>query len=147
MFDIRFELSQDANSEEVAVGTIVLGSFRETFESPLHVWSREDYESHWSQSLERLFEGAGSTVLITEMYEPTTANFIKWWPAYRFGAEVRFHNQLLILAGMQPPFDLDDLFGQLPPYEQTNEDGDRLSEWSIGIDALREFLQLRDAGD
>lgn len=44
-------------------------------ESPLYVWAREDYEVHWVHALERLFDGSESTALITELYDPLTANF------------------------------------------------------------------------
>jgi hypothetical protein len=140
VFDIRFQEAKSASSEELAVGTIVLGSFRETFESPLHVWAREDYERHWVQALERLLDGSESTALTTELYDPATANFIRWWPAYRFGNEVRFQNQLLLLADLPSALEPSDPFGHVSPYRQTNEDGDRLSEWPVPLDDLYRFL-------
>ena len=66
MFDIEFKSSKGAKLGGPAIGTILLGSFRETFESPLHVWRRGDYEEHWVQAVRRLVDGTGSTALITE---------------------------------------------------------------------------------
>jgi hypothetical protein len=140
MFAIHFDATGAPDAGNVAVGTIVLGSYRETFESPLHMWRRGGYERHWALAVRRLVDGAETTALITELYDPVTANFIKWWPAYRFGEEVRFHNQLLFMESLGSPLDPADVYRHVPPYAQTNEDGDRISEWSVPLASLQRFL-------
>jgi CdiI N-terminal domain len=140
VFHIRLAAAKSAIDDDSAVGTITLGSFKETFESPLSFWTRNDYEAHWVHALERLVDGSESTALVTEMYDPLSANFITWWPAYRFGSKVRFHNQLLLLAHLSIPLLPNDLFRHVPPYQDTNDDGDRLSEWTVPIDDLCQFL-------
>ena len=67
------------------------------------------------------------------------ANFIKWWPAFRFDKEVKFHNQMLLLDQLNGPFDLNDPYRHIPRYE-TNEDGDEISEWSVPLADLEGFL-------
>lgn len=47
MFDIRFDSTGHETDDQLVVGTIVLGSHKETFEACLCLWSRHDYERHW----------------------------------------------------------------------------------------------------
>ncbi|MGB6056880.1 MAG: hypothetical protein WBF71_01345 [Microthrixaceae bacterium] len=140
MFSIEFESIDPMDDSELATGSIVLEGFRETFESPLHVWKREDYEAQWDQAICRLINGKDSTAIITGLYDPAYANFIQWWPAFRFEGEVRFHSQLLLMEQLDAPFDLDDVYRHVAGYEQVSEDGTPISEWSVPIDALESFL-------
>lgn len=144
VFAIQFHSVEPTEIGGLAIGSIALGSYRESFECPIHLWRREDYEEHWVQAVERLVNGAESTALITELYDPASASFIKWWPAYRFGARVTFHNQLLLMADLPTPFELRDIYRHIPPYQQVNEDGDRISEWSVPIEQLESFLSRGD---
>ena len=141
VFAIEFDSVQPREVENIATGSITLGSYRETFEAPLHVWRRQDYESHWREAVHRILGGAPSTALITELYDPISANFIKWWPAYRFGGEIRFHNQLLLMADLHGPFDLSEVYRHIGPYEQLTEDGEQISEWAVPVRELEDFLR------
>lgn len=78
--------------------------------------------------------------MIADLYDPESANFIMWWPVYRLGDEVRFHSQLLLMSDLPGPFELTDLYRHVLPYQQTNEDGDRISEWTVPIGELATYL-------
>lgn len=134
MFEIRFNSGQ--LSAELALGTILVGSFKETFEAPLHFWTRRDYESQWRRASERLLNGAASSAFITGMNDPQHANFIHWWPAYLVGAEVRFQHQLLMLPNLDFEFTVENHFEHVPPYRQENDEGDRLSQWVVPLISL-----------
>ena len=145
MFRIGFDGDERTKVGGLAVGTIVIGSFRERFESPLHFWQQPNYEGQWHQAIRRLVDGAESTALITDLHDPALANFIRWWPKYQIGAEARIHNQLLFMEHLREPFDLGDVYAHVPHYEQTTEDGDRLSEWSVPLADLERFVDGRSA--
>jgi hypothetical protein len=136
-FSIDFD--SDDNSSEVARGRLVLGMFEESFEASLRTWSRGDYSRHWREAIAKIVGGSDRSALVTDMYEPATANFIRWWPMYRLGDVVRFHNQLLFLAQLAEPFTIDNMFGSVPEYSATS-DGHLISEWSVDISAVEQFL-------
>lgn len=140
MFRIEFESDELRAAGGVSVGSIVIGSFRERFEASLDFWEEADYEEHWLKAIRRLVDGAASTALITQLHDPAQANFIVWWPIYRVDAVARFHNQLLMLEDLDTTFDLGDIYRHIPPYGQTNEDGERISEWSVSLVELESFV-------
>ena len=51
--EIHFKNEAAAPGKDLAIGEIVIEDFRESFESPLGYWSRQDYERQW-------VEGVGS---------------------------------------------------------------------------------------
>jgi hypothetical protein len=53
---------------------------------------------------------------------------------------VRFHDQLLFVDQLASPFELSDIHRHVPLYERTDEDGNRLSECTLPIGQLRDFL-------
>lgn len=94
MFDIRFDSTEHETDDQLVVGTIVLGSHKETFEACLCLCSRHD-------------------------------------------------NQLLFLESLDAALDPDSPFEHVSSYEPIDEDGRPVSEWTIGIEAIREFHNSR----
>ena len=129
-------LSDDESPFGVAIGRLVLGEMEEAFESSLGFWRPDDYRRHWRDAVARTLSGAERSALVTSMENPTTANFIRWWPMYRTGDTVHFQEQILFLAETDEPFRLDEPFASVRRRTTISDDGDKVSEWSVPIGAL-----------
>jgi CdiI N-terminal domain len=136
-------LSEDhlePDGEAVALGSLKLGEFQEGFHASLSHWDQSRYRSQWKEALERLVKGEERSALITSMYDPATANFITWWPLYRSGNSVHAQNHFLFMDELQQPFDELNPYKSVLQRETISEDGDRLSEWTINLSDIEEFL-------
>ncbi len=145
-FSITFiEDNQDnrnkAHVKEMQRGTIVIGEFKETFESPLLFWSVSDYQAHWKQALERIVSGALNSCLITSIYDPGISNFWIWWLLYREGQMVYIQNHLLFLERLKSVLDPLNPYIHIPERRVINEDGQQISEWQTSIKAIEQFLR------
>ena len=153
MFDIRFlntggpraaldsTLARSGQSEpQTCLGQITLGSFAERFESPLGFWREEDYERHWRAAVSRIVAGAEKTALLTAMYDPALANFLTWWPMYREQEFVFVQNHLLFMAQLTTRFDIEAIDGFVPTRKTIDDDGEKISEWSVPLAEIAHFL-------
>jgi hypothetical protein len=122
------------------LGGIQIGSFQERFIASLMYWSAGDYRRHWKQAIERVLHSYDVSCLITSMVDPATATYIFWWPMYRVNENVFIQNHILFFDQLQSPFDERNPFSSVPERQTTNEDGDGISEWSVRINELEEFL-------
>ncbi len=148
-FDISF-LSGPSIREDgwaYAVGTIQGDGLEDYFRANLDYWTQKNYEDHWQKAIKRIVETGRPTALITDMSDPSTANFITWWPMWRLGEEVRMQNQILFLDELDAPFNIADPFSSLTDYNgNLTEEGQRISEWRIPITEMIHFLQSKDRG-
>jgi len=129
----------------VAVGKIQIGSFSETFEVALNYWRQPDYRRQWYTGIKRIVDGSTTSCLITSIVDPSTANFIHWWPIYRVDEEVVFQNHLLFMdaiAGGQ--FQDTDPYRFVPERETVSDDGESVSEWVAPLQSLKQFLEGAD---
>ena len=142
-FSIAF-LSEPVPSLEVnepaCPGLIELGSFQERFVSSLSYWNVNDYKRHWRQAITRIVESSQKSCLITSMYDPSTANFIFWYPMYRVDDTVFVQNQILFLNQLSAPFDERDPFSFVSERKSVNDEGESLSEWCVQVEELESFL-------
>lgn len=136
--DAGFSIGFDDTIErdELASGRLAFGEFAEFFESSLLTWSRSDYRRSWREAVAALIEGQDRAALVTLMHDPSTANFIRWWPMYRVAGTVLFQEQLLFLSDLATPFDLDDPFRSV---HDRRTDGE-VSEWSLPHQDLASWL-------
>lgn len=147
MFSIRFSNSRgEAQEPDVAFGRIVAGDLDETFESPVHYWGEASYRSSWRDELSRILCGADKAVLWTVVVDPSKANWLRGYTLYRFDADIRVQERLFIIDEFQSKLDLDNPSQVLPSYESVNEDGVRISEWSISPEHVREFIEAEYGG-
>jgi CdiI N-terminal domain len=121
-------------------GVIQIGSFQERFIASLMYWGADDYKRHWKQAIERVLHSSDVSCLITSMVDPATATFIFWWPMYRVNENVFIQHQILFFDQLQSPFDERTPFSFVSKRQTINEDGERISEWSVRINELEEFL-------
>lgn len=113
---------------------IVVGDFVETILSPLSFWSVDDYVYHWREQLTKFIQSdQDKTFLITEMHNPETANFIRWWVVYREEDSVYFQEQLIFLDELEGKFSIEDAASFINDRQTVNEDGDEISEWEINF--------------
>jgi hypothetical protein len=138
-FDISFT-KRVVQHGESAYGQIRLGSFDEKFLSLLTFWSREDYVAHWHRSIKLIVEGQHKSCLITSIADPAVAKRLYWWPCYRLEDVVVFQNQILFFDPLPNRFDLADPYKSISDRETVSEDGSAISEWSVPIAMLVEFL-------
>jgi hypothetical protein len=139
-FEIRFLSAPETPAPSgSAYGEIRIGSFRERFESDLSFWSTSDYERQWRTGASRILQ-TDRAALITSMGDPSSANFIRWWPMYRQGEMVIFHEHLLFLEELTTPFDPEMTEKFVRDRETLTEDGQPISEWTTSLDTIRAFL-------
>ncbi|WP_422368787.1 hypothetical protein [Pelagibius sp.] len=144
MTDFSISLGQDQfdyEGELVALGSLKIGEFRESFHASLSYWGRDRYLTQWREALERLIKGAPRSALVTSMHSPATTNLIRWWPLYRIGDNAHFQEQVLFMNQLEQPFEEADLYRLVPPRETTSEDSERLSEWALNLTAIETFLE------
>jgi hypothetical protein len=84
------------------------------------------------------------SALVTSMHDPSSAKFIRWWPMYRFGETVVFHEHLLFLDLLDEPFSPDDPFTSVPDHSKASDEG-TVSEWQLPVDALAARLRQTSA--
>jgi hypothetical protein len=128
------------------MGKITLGDFEEEFVSSLYTWSKNDYESQWRLALNHLLLGDGKAALITEYISPEVSDRLLWWPTYREEQSVYFQEQILFfdnapapLTRLAEPFRIDRQFTYVHDRRTINEDGERISEWSVSLADIEAF--------
>lgn len=123
-----------------SLGIIEIGSFKERFIASLMYWSADDYRRHWKQAIERVLQSSTVSCLITSMLNPKTASLVFWWPMYRVNDTVFIQNHILFFETLQSPFDERNPFSFVPVRRTVDEDGNKISEWSVRISDLEGFL-------
>ena len=140
MFSISFRRPLDPK-QKFSLGTIVLGTATDGFHASFDYWQPSDYEKQWREAVKLIVNGAEKAALITEMPPPSKANFVRWWPMWRFQDAVRIHEQILFMDQLNTPFTLEDPYAHVDNYHEFNEEGERLSEWTVPLQDFVEFLQ------
>lgn len=152
MFSIQFDLTSelpDYLTSEIpeaeskfAKGYINFGVKRnEWFISTFYLWSVQDYEIHWREAVKRIVDGEDSSALIISVAELTPDDYVHWWPMWRFGETIKFHEQLLFLSELSEPFDPANPYVHVGEYyNEVDEDGHRVSEWEVSVSDMAAFL-------
>jgi hypothetical protein len=140
-FGIAFTGSFDDEDPLVAIGVLTLRESSEHFSSPVSFWGVDDYQKSWEAGLRRLLGGAAVSCLVTSVTDPATANFIEVWPLYGSGDDIYVQNRLLFLDQLPHAFDLSAPWESVGLRRTTTEDGDKISEWRVGLDDIGEFLE------
>ena len=143
-FSIRFSncsVCDSEHNENSASGIIKIGDFEEQFIASLDFWSLSDYRNHWFTALNRFKNGEVTSSLITSLTEPENANFITWWPIYKVKNILYFQNQILFMADLNQTFCLETPFLHIPERETHTDTGEFISEWSVPVDNVIEFIK------
>jgi hypothetical protein len=124
-----------------ARGVLILGEVKEYFGSSLYQWSKKDYEAQWRQAIRALLDGNDRAALITEYVGPQAATHLEWWPMYVVGNAVFIQNHFLFYDQLAEPFSLQNQFSFLRDRRTTNEEGKKISEWTVGVSDLEKFFR------
>ena len=146
MFDIAFILNEppylDEDGRQGLWGRIVLGDFSERFVAPTRWWSRVEYERQWVDGANRLLAGARESAFVEQAGRT-------WWIAWRESESVFVQQRLLVADEMAParlavvselPYEL------VGDRETHSEDGSPISQWLVGVDDVRAFVERRAKG-
>jgi len=112
---------------------ILIDKYSEKVEVPLQYWKRERYREQWRGAIARIASGHTTACLITAMYDPRAANFIMWWPMWRQGERVFIQNQILFMDKIRTAFNEMEPHRSIPARAVVDEDGAKVSEWSVDI--------------
>lgn len=133
VFSIRL-LPRDVRSPDgQRLGEICIGSFLERFAVYPLAGTEEGIAARWLDELRLLISGTPAVGL------PTASNMA--WVLYRSGSEVRVR-QMLMLSGVGPKLARSGKVTHIPAYAAFNADGERSSEWSTTVEAIRAFVAV-----
>ena len=145
MFDIYLTDEIVAESDGYAVyGRVHIGEYSETFVASLVNWSASRYESQWLEGCRRLLAGHSSSVLITSFVDPCESECVVRWPLYLEGETVHIRNELVRYSQLEDPFSVAEPWATIRQRKPLTEDGLEISEWSISIEAVQEYVNRRD---
>lgn len=142
-FDIRLDdyvYVDPSSGTDSREGEIVIDDFRERFVSLQSFWSASRYEAHWREAVERIVRDGERSCLITSIADPARSEMLFWWPMYREHDRVYVQNGMLFFGQLQGSFDPENPFPSVPDRTMINEDGERVSEWSLPVSDLQAFL-------
>jgi hypothetical protein len=103
-----------------AVGALTLGPATEGFEADLGTWSIADYERH--------------------SYRGPEAAYHFMWPVWRVGTDAVFQERLLFAEQLTEPFVPSKVYDFVGDRVIVDEDGRRVSEWTVPLGQLANFL-------
>jgi CdiI N-terminal domain len=126
--------------ESFIISEIQIGEFHEIFTSSLSYWSKINYLNQWKVALTRICDGNDKSCFVTSMFDPSSANFIFLWVLYLDGDIVHLQNQILFLEQLNQPFSERNLYEFISIREIISDEGDKISEWDVNINDIREYL-------
>ncbi len=130
---LDFQIGFVDSEPPLAHGVIRLGAHGEAFESSLEHWPAERYLRQWQEALQRILDGRKNSAFITSITDPRSANFIRWWVAYRVGSSICFQEHVLFLNSATEGFDESDPYRSVPKRETVGEEAERISEWILPL--------------
>lgn len=147
MYDIRLttEAADFAEGASAVYGSIRIGNFEEAFIASLDEWAPERYELQWLDGARRLVAGERTSAFVTSFLPPNKSPYFVWWPSYRIDETVYVQNQLRFYGQLNEQFDVGALYQYVPTRKTVNDEGEKISEWSMPIEWLRAFVNRRDA--
>ncbi len=145
MFFIRFndeaiEYPYDDTSIQAAPGSLQLGDSTEEFLANLSLWSKSDYESHWTRELKALIEGASKIALVVSYDDPKASSNLEIWRVYRDGELAHFQNQLPWYSDLPHDFAISKMSEYVQDRVVITAEGNRYSEWDVPIQDIEAFL-------
>jgi len=116
-------------------GEIVLDDHTERFIASLAIWSRGDYERHWSNAARKLLAD-GRTAFVTSAFH-------FWWPMWRRGPNIIVHEQLLLPDSLERKFNPNYPLESVPDYSSDTDPGFAISEWYLYSADFEAFVARR----
>ncbi|WP_216896914.1 hypothetical protein [Nocardia alni] len=139
-FDIIFTGERAKDDPLVSIGMMKLGADTEYFHAPTTYWSTDQYESSWNTALRRICDGAEVSCLVVAIEDPEAAAYIEVWPLYREDDTVHFQNHLIFMEQLDHKFNPNAPWDSVHSRETVNEDGNSVSEWTLPLQSVKNFL-------
>jgi hypothetical protein len=128
------------DGEKTLHGYMDINDYRESFYASASYWSSVDYLKHWKAALSDFITGNNDRIgLIINMRDPRLANFIIILVLYRVSSSVLIQNHIVFLDEIDGEFCVGRLAEFIPDRETHSEDGTKISEWEVSINAIKEF--------
>ncbi|MBD9422373.1 hypothetical protein IB259_24205 [Achromobacter sp. ACM04] len=137
-----FEDVLERFDESVLCGEIEINGYKETFFAPVGFWFRIDYLKSWKKSLDQGLRDRSHAVLATSMRDPGSCNFVFCWVIYIEGERAYIQNHALFLNELPVPFIPGDINLHVSAREEINEDGRKISQWSVDVSSISEFSEI-----
>jgi hypothetical protein len=138
-FSLRIDTEKN---KEYADIYLQIAEFNEKIELAVGYWQVDEYLRMWLHQLNQLLKGQTSNaVLITQMNDPESANFIRALVIYREGLTFHMQESLLFLNDLKKKFSLIDINQYFSEREQMNEDGLEISDWLVAEDELKSLIE------
>jgi hypothetical protein len=122
------------------IGSLQLGSEHERLACSSKVWSASQYKQQWIAAVSKLLHASKASSALVVSVERGRNNF-EWWPMYRNGISVQFHNQWLQHAKPMrriEPKTAHRAVTRLRPSTKYAKHG--MSTWSVPVKALHRWL-------
>ena len=128
MFKIELLGEEEALDDGMRFGRITIGDFTERFGCYPITDHIEDLPRLWQEALQSLVDGEEAVAL---QHDPRMA-----WIVYRDDDQCYVQQMLLLRANQG-----------IPERETETEDGDPISEWSVDLSDIEDFVASFDASD
>jgi hypothetical protein len=150
MFSIGFtdeplEYPYNDSSISAAPGRLVFGKSTEEFLANLSLWTKPDYQTHWTRELKALLEGKPKVALVVSYNEPKASSNLEIWRVYRDGEWLHFQNQLPWYSDLPKEFDISEMGRYIDDRVVINTEAERISEWHVAIRDVEMFLRRSNA--
>jgi hypothetical protein len=141
MFDIKFIQGSSSNYQlnNIQIGEIVIGDFREFFHSSLSYWSQHQYLAQWKEGIHRICVKGLNSSLITNMYDPNSSNIVQWWTLHRHEDRIAIRNELFFLENLKQSSFEENIYQYIEERSLINQNGKKISEWQVDVSDLIEF--------
>jgi hypothetical protein len=123
---------------------ITIGDFVEGESADLSHWGPGDYQAQWRKELRAIAEARDHGALITRIHDPSVGARVGTWTMWREDDRVLFQNRLLFMLEGQNGFDPGRVCDHIGEYRSHTEEGQRISEWTLPVTAIQEFLGQLD---
>ena len=124
---------------------LTLQNYAEEEGADLTFWSTKDYENQWLTWLNQLMASRDEGALIISIHDPANAFRVWTWTMWKKDDQVLFQNRLLFMLEGSRTSNPACVFEYVGEYQSHDEDGDRISEWTVPIAAIRNFVNERSS--
>lgn len=120
---------------------LTLGDYEEYIDIPLNYWDIKAYKKQWHEGIERL-KTFNTSCLVTAVWRRDPDPLIFIWELYKEQNTIFVHNAMITWEFKKyrpalPPFDSNTCYAYINPRKTVTENGEKISEWSIELDALK----------
>lgn len=130
------------SGDSAVYGNIAIGTFHEEFYVSTTYWSQSDYISQWIETLQEMVGPRENSkgALISDMYDPAYANFLRCWTLFREGKIIYIHEQIIFLGEIPEEFNIQHIDQYIGNRETETDNGEKTSEWITDAGSIKECL-------